>query len=343
MERAIRSALDKGDPGDAEFRKRIYRSALNALERSIAGGTGMASDEAYDRREHLRNVIRHVETEFRPAEEPQAHDGGQSNGYAPDVTGHSGHQGRVEMPEWQQTITPQSRGERVVDSNPYREAGAGAAAEPAVPKRRENRIIGLPFFVGSAILVGVAAFLYSKYGADVTPPRPGAAQTADTTAPLPGSAEADSREWIDIFSAADPSRVTASAGVGLEVVGEDADKYLRVTTKGSKSETIEFEIGAGVLRQLAGKTVVFDIAARGQEGKTSQIAVQCDLGALGGCGRHRYEVQFQPFNYLLEIPVPEGSADAAGKLLLTPDAAGSGGHIDIREIRVTTAGAAEGS
>ncbi len=328
LERAIRLAFDKGDPGDAEYRKRVYRSALNALEKSLAGSPGIQAEDVSGRRHALHNAIRRIESEFQPAVEP----------VSPD-----------------DHVLPQDTSSRangeVAGGYPYAEPERGevhdfgAALEPPpAPKtteRPKNRILGLPFFIGSAIVVAGAAYLFSLYGDNSSAPPRTAEQGSGASAPAAGGASTDAREWVDIFSAADPSRVTASPGIELEVIGENEDKYLRVNAKGSKTAAIEFEVGPGVLRQIAGKAAFFDILARGQEGKPVQIAVECNFGALGGCGRHRYEIQFQPFSYLLEISVPDGMPEAAGKIVMTPDTAGSGGYIDIRQIRVTSDRAGE--
>lgn len=69
VEAAIRNALERGDATDPAYRERVYRSALAALERSIAGRAEMPAEVAERRRAHLRSMIGEVETEFEPATE----------------------------------------------------------------------------------------------------------------------------------------------------------------------------------------------------------------------------------------------------------------------------------
>ena len=70
LEKAIRTAFDKGDPLDPAYRKRVYRSALTALEKSASANPSVTEEVAASRREKLKDVIRSIETEFRPAAAP---------------------------------------------------------------------------------------------------------------------------------------------------------------------------------------------------------------------------------------------------------------------------------
>ena len=121
----------------------------------------------------------------------------------------------------------------------------------------------------------------------------------------------------------------------LEILDRDEEKSLRVNAKGNKSATVTFEVGQGIMRDLAGKQAVFDIAARAQEGKMVEISVECDFGSSGGCGRQRYEVGFSPGDYLFDVQIPDGAGGAAGKIIVRPDSAGSGAFIDISAMRAT--------
>ena len=70
LERAIRLAFEKGDPGDVDFRKRVYRSAVNAVEKSAATNPNLTAEAAVVRMNRLKDVIRSVESEFHPAQGP---------------------------------------------------------------------------------------------------------------------------------------------------------------------------------------------------------------------------------------------------------------------------------
>jgi hypothetical protein len=327
MERAIRSAFEKGDPGDPEFRKRIYRSALNALDKAISGDAALSPDLAAIRRESMKAVIRRVETEFKPATAPDV----ETESVATRKGPFPAHTNGAAAPsvELREKRTP----------HPARKLAPKATESvaekvPAPPRKlRPNRIFGLPFLIGCLILAATATYLYRQYGTAPVAAPVVIKQGVDGAESTGGVAN---QEWIDIFAAADPAtNVQALSGVELEMVDQNEQKALRINAKGSKDASVSFEVGPGILAQLAGKQAIFELAARSQEGKSVQIAIECDFGTLGDCGRRRYEVVFTPFNYLFEVLLAEGAVETAGKIVLTPDTAGSGAYLDLSRIRVT--------
>ncbi|MGD9914147.1 MAG: hypothetical protein AB7S80_08695 [Rhizobiaceae bacterium] len=149
---------------------------------------------------------------------------------------------------------------------------------------------------------------------------------------LPG--EADSRDWVSVFTPSDAARVSAPADTKAEVMQDDSGSYMRIRSSASGSAII-FDVGQGVLERLAGKRAAFDIVARAtEEGGETQISVTCNLGELGGCGRKRYAVGITKSDYLFEIDLPAKSPGAGGTIAINTDIDGGGKAIDIYEIRV---------
>ena len=106
-----------------------------------------------------------------------------------------------------------------------------------------------------------------------------------------------------MFSPDDPTLVNAPADATAEVMEDDSGDFLRIRS-GASGSAIVFDVGAGILEQIAGKKAVFDIVARAEEGKETQISVDCNFGELGDCGRKRYEVGYERGDYLFEIELP---------------------------------------
>jgi hypothetical protein len=67
IEKAIRSALEKGNADDRAFREKVYRSAFAALDRALDGNPNIPEDAAAKRRKDLQAKIAEIETEFIPA------------------------------------------------------------------------------------------------------------------------------------------------------------------------------------------------------------------------------------------------------------------------------------
>ncbi len=67
VEKAIRSALEKGNAEDRAFRERVYRSAFAALERATQAQPHTTVEMAIKRRQNLQAKITSIEAEFLPA------------------------------------------------------------------------------------------------------------------------------------------------------------------------------------------------------------------------------------------------------------------------------------
>lgn len=151
----------------------------------------------------------------------------------------------------------------------------------------------------------------------------------------PGEADAQ-RNWITVFSPSDPSLASAPGNTSAEVMQDDTGQFLRIRSSGSDS-AIVFDVGQGVLEQLVGKRAVFDVIARAEEGKATQISVNCNFGELGDCGRKRYAVGYEKGEFLFEIELPAKQPGANGTIAINSDIEGGGRAVDIYEIRVSPA------
>ncbi|MFD1987083.1 hypothetical protein ACFSOZ_32170 [Mesorhizobium newzealandense] len=231
-------------------------------------------------------------------------------------------------------------------------ASAGAAAEVA-PDRDERRIRGrrLPLtaiFLTVTLLaaVGIGLFFAVQTGVfktqaqlDTAPPEAPPTVEGDDFTPAdggpakPGAAD-QSRDWINVFSPTDASHVSAPSDAKAEVMKDDTGSFLRIRS-GASGSAISFDVGQGVLEKLAGKHAVFDIIARSEEGKETQISVDCNFGELGDCGRKRYAVGQQQNEYLFDVQFPDKHPGSAGTIAVNSDFDKQGKAADIYEIRVS--------
>lgn len=368
IEKAIRSAFAKGDPTDRAFREKVYRSAFGALDRAIQTSPNMTEAIAARRRETLLAAITAIETEFvpaRPAEAPPVQPAPQQPAAgtpAPEVAApRSADFGPVDPgsvdfdvaapdargPAPEPDFLPTLDGERRPAGRPVEAGkgagkGAGKRAGEAVEAplregrrrrpRRRFRFAGL--LVGLLLLAGVAAvgwWLAGPGGAGLVPPRP-PQSGGDAAPPIPGEADAFAG-WIDIFTPADPTTVAAPGDSRAEVMEEDGEQFIRVSS-GTSGSPVLFDIGQGILEQVAGRRAVFNIVARAQDGQETQISVDCSLGELGDCGRKRYAVGTTREEFLFEIDLPAAQPGSGGTIAVNPDIDGGGKAVDIYAIRV---------
>ena len=233
-------------------------------------------------------------------------------------------------------------------------ASAGAATEVA-PDRDERRIRGrrLPLtaiFLTVTLLaaVGIGVFFAVQTGVFKTPAQldtapPEAPPTVDDddftpadgdTGPAKPGAADQARDWINVFSPTDASHVSAPSDAMAEVMKDDTGSFLRIRS-GASGSAISFDVGQGVLEKLAGKHAVFDIIARSEEGKETQMSVDCNFGELGDCGRKRYAVGQQQNEYLFDVQFPDKRPGSAGTIAINSDFDKQGKAADIYEIRVS--------
>ncbi|MDX8453107.1 hypothetical protein RFM98_10095 [Mesorhizobium sp. VK9D] len=241
-----------------------------------------------------------------------------------------------------------------LDDSPGAPVGNGAQV---APDRDERRIRGrrLPLtaiFVVATLLAAAGIGLYFakqtgvfKTAAELNtgPPEPtptlddeDSSQPAEPGSPQkPGEAD-QSKNWINVFSPADPTHVSAPSDAAAEVMKDDTGQFLRIRS-GASGSAIAFDVGQGVLEKLAGKHAMFDIVARSEEGKETQISVDCNFGDLGDCGRKRYAVGHERNEYLFDVQFPNKHPGAAGTIAVNSDFDQKGKSVDIYEIRVSIA------
>lgn len=242
----------------------------------------------------------------------------------------------------------------ILDDSPGASVGNGAEV---APDRDERRIRGrrLPLtaiFVVATLLAaaGIGGYFAFQNGVfktaaelDTGPPEAPptlegeeSSQPADTGSPQkPGEAD-QSKNWINVFSPSDPTHVSTPSDADAEVMKDDTGQFLRIRS-GASGSAIAFDVGQGVLEKLAGKHAMFDIIARSEEGKETQISVDCNFGELGDCGRKRYAVSHERNEYLFDVQFPGKHPGAAGTIAVNSDFDKQGKSVDIYEIRVSIA------
>ncbi len=392
IEKAIRSAFEKGDAEDRAFREKVYRSAFAALDRALQANPSLTVEAAINRRKAMQAKITEIESEFQPAApaasaapEPVA---GVAAERAADENDAPEHAASAPEP----VIAAENTSETPFDVSvepERREAGALSAGAPEVsldwrvepratppapdisgartptlvgdaaaevaPDRDERRARRrLPFaqiFLAATVLaaVGIGGWWAFQTGLLKTPaerdtavPNPPATVESEDFIPeaeapplLPGQADAE-RNWITVFTPDDATQVAAPADTSAEVMEDDTGSFLRIRS-GASGSAIVFDVGQGILEQVAGKKATFDIVARAEEGQETEMSVDCNFGELGDCGRKRYAVGYERGDYLFEIDFPDANPGSGGTIAVNSDFANQGKAVDIYEIRVSVA------
>lgn len=330
FEKAIRSAFQKGNPSDRAFREKVYRSAFAALDRALQANPSTTVQAAVQRRKALSTKISEIESEFLPAVptvEPVSRQP-DASAAAPEPVA--------------PVVAAQDRSRRTSARDEEVEVPDYGKLAPRARKRRPW--VSLLLTVVVLALIGSAAW----WALRPTPPAPATranppleeesfAPNEPSSAPLREAiAGEDLANWITVFEPSDASSVAAPGDSRAELIDEDGEPAIRITT-GASGSPILFDVGRGVLEQIAGTRAVFNIIARAEEGKDTQISVECSLAELGDCGRKRYAVTSVREEFLFEIQLPNADPGAGGTIAIHTDMEGEGKSVDIFAIRVSKA------
>jgi hypothetical protein len=374
IEKAIRNAFEKGNAEDRAFREKVYRSAFAALDRALQANPGITVESAINRRKAMQAKIAEIESEFLPAVSVPAVDAeGRGADEPPAVeppAARAAGAPSIDAPSSAPSVGPALE-RPLAGSSPAVSRSSGSSAsgapepvldQPAVaangshhtptsaevaPDRDERRARRRRFplaaaFLGATVLaiVGIGLWWVVQSGLVRTgqpPARAGdqaAVPPAGTTEQVTPGGSDQGREWIIVFSPADPTLVSAPSDAKADVMKDDTGSFLRVRS-GASGSAVNFDVGQGILQQVAGKHAVFDIIARAEEGKDTQMSIDCNFGELGDCGRKRYAVSHVKNEYLFDVQFPDKSAGAAGGIAINSDFDGEGKSVDIYEIRVS--------
>lgn len=372
IEKAIRNALEKGNAEDRAYREKVYRSAFAALDRALQANPGITVENAIKRRKAMQAKIAEIESEFLPAVAVRAEESErEDNGAAPSIDSPAA-RGSANIPSVDAPVVVAEPGSRVepplgsatvnvppgagdararvsADFSDIKPEPALAATSPSGPAaeisadRDERRVRPRRFPLGAVLGVlllagaGYGIWWSVENGLLQVPGGSGrTAPAAQEAAPSVGAGETDQeRQWVVVFTPNDPTLVSAPSDAEAEVMQDDDGIFLRVRS-GPSGSAVSFDVGQGILEQLAGRHAVFDIVARAGDGNDTQMSVDCNFGELGDCGRRRYVVGREKNEYLFDLGFPDTRPNAAGTIAINSDFEGQGRSVDIYEIRVST-------
>ncbi|MCO6389870.1 hypothetical protein GTW25_02355 [Aliihoeflea aestuarii] len=344
IEQAIRRALAKGNSEDRDFREKVYRSAFAALDRSLKERPELTVENAIKRRKALQATVKSIETEHMPALPPEpvavapvaVEPVRPVESFEPDL------RAERHMPAGDEAPTLDSFDEP--RAAPRRRAAKLDTPKPAGKKRRGGGRM-LSFVTGLVILLVIIAgalWAFSSFGhligSDMRQIEAAINESRGRTGTPPLSADGVDPDagWTGIFQPQDIQLVSPAEDASAEAVEGESGAYMQIRS-GASGAPISFAVGQDLLQRFAGQRVVFAILARGIDGESTQISVECDFAAMGDCGRTRYDIGTAQDNYLFEIALPNTAPGRGGSISITTDIAGEGRGIDVFAIRVRPA------
>lgn len=114
------------------------------------------------------------------------------------------------------------------------------------------------------------------------------------------SNQATSAEYVTILQPGDLSAMITAGRGKAEIVTELNLEMIRLSSvrddqdRSQPAKPILLRLKPGVLEQISGKNVTFEIYGKSASSSPAQFTVKCQFGALGSCGRKRFRVGLQP-------------------------------------------------
>lgn len=334
IERAIRNAFAKSDAHNPATRQRIYEAAWGAHERALTSNAALSEEQRQRRRGKVKDAISKIEAEFKSSQaasttrEPSL---GMPHSVDPVLDGGAFEAGpALDTADIRLTSKKKKRASADLGYE------AGVSRKDRKKKRRSPLIsLGIPVLV--IVVLGWIGFsLYNSFANFTRGESSSPLLTDNRMAPIKEGEDREGRTWINIFTPADATRMSVQGGATAEIMREGTNSFARVQSKGP-NDSVTFDVGEGVLSQLAGKKATFDIVARSEDGKPTQMSVNCDFAGLGDCGRRRYDVRDSVSDFLFDQDFKAAqSGGRAGKITINSDLSGAGKPVDIFAIRVTT-------
>jgi hypothetical protein len=145
-----------------------------------------------------------------------------------------------------------------------------------------------------------------------------------------------SSAWLEVFKPSDAGKIVKGAQSRVENIAESDGPALRLTSQSNGGDgNVGISVPADVLQQLAGKSSTIAITLQSTSDEPTQITVECDFQSLGDCARHRFTVNREKSDVLLQVRFDRSLAPtSAGKLMINSDVDGKARGINLYAVRV---------
>ncbi|QKV19376.1 hypothetical protein [Oricola thermophila] len=343
LEIALKNALARGEASNPAFRQRVYRAAVNALERTLASQPDADAAHVAEQKRRLAEAIRAAEAAFAepapaaPASpEVQPEPRAETRGPEVSLQAEPRAERRDEAPR-EAGVEPEPRIEA-----PDREERPGTRRRAPFAKMLTGVIVLAVIVMGAWWIVSTGAFR-SAAERDTSVPNPPLqlenesfrgnpdAKTSSGPAHLPELAASD-EGWIVLFRPDDPTTVSLVGNASAVIESDAVGQFARIVSPDTESPVL-IDIPSGVMQTLAGRTAQFSIIARSDVNAPTQISVTCDIAGQGDCGRRRFSVTQNDGEFLFAAEIPSG-ATGTGTVSIVTDISDGGRAVKLSGVRV---------
>jgi hypothetical protein len=146
-------------------------------------------------------------------------------------------------------------------------------------------------------------------------------------------------EWTKLYDAASSQGVTNGADVTTTLKNGGSGPYLDIVSSSTGPEgAVSIEIPQELVARMQGRASSIAVTLQGAD-RPVQVAVECEFGGLGNCGRHRFLLSSNRSDLLFEVNIPaDGEVAGPGKLTINPDAGGEASAAKLYTIHILPGG-----
>ena len=358
IEQVIRHTLEKIDTSRGDLREQVYRVVWENHEKSIVADEQLTDEDRGALRDRLILLIQSIEEEYGLADEEEGGQGKSQDtvlsssqdeeiGEALDAKVFNDNttpsyndleeDNRINDELDQQDIIPTQNiaieETRIRSAGPEELGFAPTGGQASRPQKRNSWWRSNLILMVLLVLLVLVAFAF--YNSLTSINRPAGEEPDVSTPPATINQQTQTAEtdgWITVF---DPTRVSDFSVQGTaeaEIKGEGNNRALRFTSKNADDKVV-IDVGEGVIEQLRGKTVTFNLVARSANDAAAQIAITCDFGVDNSCGKRNFDLHQTREDLLFSVEIPQ-NINQNGQLFLQSALLGPDYKIDVFAVRV---------
>jgi hypothetical protein len=162
------------------------------------------------------------------------------------------------------------------------------------------------------------------------------AESDASQAPVIDPQNSFSAAWLEIFKPSDANKIVKGPQSRVESIAENDGPAVRLTSQSAGADgNVGITVPPDILQQLAGKSSTIAVTLQSTSDEPTQITVECDFQSLGDCARHRFTVNREKSDVLLQVRFDRSLAPtSAGTLLINSDVDGKARGINLYAVRI---------
>ncbi|UXM94924.1 hypothetical protein N5853_12670 [Bartonella sp. HY329] len=344
IEQVIRHALEKIDTQNSELREQVYRAVWESHERTIVEDSQLSDEDRNALRNMLISLIQTIEEEYNQASASTSTKQAIDAAFDAEVFEDTRPQADNRLDDANrmvddiengilQEVDEKANQDKLSSIGPEELGFAPSGGHASRPQKHHSWWRSNLVLMILLVLLVLVAWSFYKSLTAINRPDGASPETSIPPATIGDQNQmAQSEGWITVF---DPTRISDFSVQGsaeAQIKGEGNNRALRFKSN-SLDDKVVINISSGVIEQLRGKLVTFNVIARSANDTTAQLAITCQFGSDDGCGKLIFNLPQTRDDFLFSAEIPQ-NFNQDGQLFLQSALLGPEYEIDIFAVRV---------